>query len=104
MSCPASGGQQTKTVRQTLIDLLWRHDLRPRGGQFDRQWNAIQTTADLGYGPHVPFVYLEARQRRLSAFDEELDGFVLPQLSQGQVSVRQRQTGDSVCRLSLDLQ
>src|SRR6266852_2030382 len=65
LSCP---------VCQPLKDSRQGKRFETHGSQFDRQWQTIQTSANLSYGCRIVFGDLKSRINGLSAFDEEADG------------------------------
>jgi hypothetical protein len=47
----------------------------PRGGQLDRQWQAVQVLADLGHHGRVGLADVDVRNKRLRSLDEESHRF-----------------------------
>ena len=62
-SAGVSAGEQTEALVEPLGDLARREDLHARGGQLDRQRNAVEPAADLGNIRRVVVASTQSRRR-----------------------------------------
>ena len=69
-----SSGQQAEAVIQARRDPFDRYCTNARRGKLDRERNAVEVAADVGYRATVPRVELERRQHRTGAFGEQAHG------------------------------
>jgi hypothetical protein len=69
---PASraAGQQAESIVEPFQQRLGREQLDPRGGQLDRQWQAIQPPADLRQRRRILGRQREICLRRSRPLDE----------------------------------
>ena len=69
----AAAREQLECVVQPAGDLLRRQHAHARGGQLDRERDAVEATADLGHRVAVRLGERERGQRRVRPLDEQLD-------------------------------
>ena len=99
-------GQYREDVVQALRQLCGRQDPYPRGGQLDRQRQAVQATADLQDRGGVVVGDAERRPDQLGPLFEEADRVRAAQRGRGRrddgATGRQRQRRDRPAAFSLD--
>ena len=69
--------QQSKAIVQPRRDLFGRKDLGPRGGEFNRQRNTIQPSADVSNRGRVLFLEAEGWVCCHGAIHEEMHAVIL---------------------------
>jgi hypothetical protein len=103
----ASTCEQLKAVAEPFCNLLRCEELHARSRQLDRQRDAIQLLADLGYIRGVVSCQCKSRIRFLCTLGKEPRRFVahkLPGVSQVFEILRQRQRWHTIDCLSIDSQ
>ena len=68
---PASPGEESQAVAESRGDRVERHRAHARGGELDRQGDAVEVPADLDDGRRVRVAHAKRRQHRRGALDEE---------------------------------
>ena len=86
-----SAGEQAEPIVKAIADLIDREHFRARGGELDRQRNAVEAPADLGDSCGVRGCELEIPDDSLRPIDEQLDGL--------EFSDDRRSAGDVCARL-----
>jgi len=90
--------QQSEPVVETRANLLDREHLHARRRQFDREWNSVESPADLADGFCIVVPQQELRDHVRSPIDEQPHGFAFPQLGRCPLRSRggkqQRANGD----------
>ena len=82
------------------------HCPQARGGQLERQGNAIQVPADTGHGFDVRLVKLETRQGHFCSAGEQVYGGIFYEFFRGDffAGFRERQGWDEIGSLAFDPQ
>jgi len=57
---PTAARQHRESILQPTQNLVRGHQAGKRGGQFDRQWDAVQPATELRYGGSVLLSQLKA--------------------------------------------
>jgi hypothetical protein len=70
----AAADQHGETVTQPFRDVLDRESPDARRGQFQRERDAVEPTADFHDRVRIPIRQLEVRPHCMSSIEEELDG------------------------------
>lgn len=73
----AGAGQQPEAVVQTLQHLFRGQGAQPSGGQFQREWDAVQPTAQLPRRSAVVLRQPELRAHRRGPFREQRHGVLV---------------------------
>ena len=101
-----AGTEHPEAVMKASRDLFERQDTDPRGGQFDRQRYAVETTADLNGALTVAGREDERRQRSLGSLGQKPDGLVLerPVWRQSVLRLRKRKRRNKPDSFAIDAQ
>ena len=83
-----AAGEELEPVPESREQRDGWQQLRPRGGQLDRERQALEACADLGDGARVPLAQREARIGGLCAGDEELGRLVVGERWHGELAFR----------------
>jgi hypothetical protein len=71
-----AAGQRRQASIEPGEDRVRRKELDPRGGQLDREWQALEAGTDPGHRDRVLIVELELRSDGLGTLDEQRDRVV----------------------------
>ena len=71
-----AAGEQSEAVVEPIRDLPQRQAAKARSRELDREWEAVEATADVVDQLPAGRIGVEARHRRLRAHDEQLDCLV----------------------------